>query len=109
MKPTAPLRGNFSVLATDPRPWLISFSLDECQLGAIQTQSVTPLEADHLPIKVALQLLRKAFEINHLAVEPVHRQFTAQLLDAFVDGEQPLLLLLLLRRSLQILGYIYGN
>ena len=75
--------------------WLISFSLDECQLGAIQTQSVTRLEADHLSIKDALQLLRKAFEINQLALEPVHRQFTAQLLDAFVDGEPPLLLLLL--------------
>jgi hypothetical protein len=27
IKPTVPLRGNFGVLATDPRPWLISFSL----------------------------------------------------------------------------------
>ena len=28
MKPTAPLRYNFSVFATKPPPWLISFSLD---------------------------------------------------------------------------------
>jgi hypothetical protein len=26
MKPTAPFRDNISELATDPRPWLISFS-----------------------------------------------------------------------------------
>ena len=68
MKPRAPDRVNASNLATTPPPWLISFSLDECQLGAIQTQSVTQLEADHLSIKVALQLVCKAFEINQLAV-----------------------------------------
>src|SRR6516165_11617284 len=28
MKPTAPLRNNFGMFATTPRPWLISFSLD---------------------------------------------------------------------------------
>src|SRR5260370_33062329 len=28
MKPTTPLRCKFSELATTPRPWLISFSLD---------------------------------------------------------------------------------
>jgi len=64
-------------------------------------------QADHLSIELALQVLREAFEINQLAVEPVHRQFTAQLLDSFADGEQ--LLLLVLRRSLQILASIYGN
>ena len=74
---------------------------------AIQTQSVTPSKADHLSIEDALQLVREAFEINQLAVEPVHRQFTAQLLDSFADGEE--LLLLLLRRSIQILACIYGN
>ena len=108
MKPTAPFRYKVSQLATTPPAVACLCFLDECQLGAIQTQSVTRLEADHLSIKVALQLLRKAFEINQLAVEPVHRQFTAQLLDAFADGELPLLLLLF-QRSLQILGYIYGN
>ena len=76
-------------------------------MGAIQTQSVTRSEADHLSIELALQLLREAFEINSLAVEPVHRQFTAQLLDSFADGDQ--LLLVLLRRSLQILAFIYGD
>jgi len=65
------------------------------------------LEADHLSIKDALQLSQKALEINQLAVEPVHRQFTAQSLDSFADGEP--LLLLLLWRSLQILAFIYGN
>jgi hypothetical protein len=64
-------------------------------------------KADHLSIEDALQLLRKAFEINQLAFEPVHRQFTAQLLDAFADGEP--LFLFLLRRSLQSLACIYGN
>jgi hypothetical protein len=59
------------------------------------------LEADHLLIEIALQLLREAFEVNQLAVEPVHRQFTAQLLDAFAGGEPLLPLALLLRRSLQ--------
>jgi len=74
---------------------------------AIQTQSVMPSKADHLSIEDALQLVREAFEINQLAVEPVHRQFTAQLLDSFADGEE--LFLLLLRRSIQILACIYGN
>ena len=42
-------------------------------------------EADHLSIEFALQLLSEAFEINDLAVEPVDRQFTAQLHDSFAD------------------------
>jgi hypothetical protein len=62
----------------------------------LQKQSVTQSEADHLSIEFALQLLRKEFEINELALEPVHRQFTAQLLNSFADGELLLMLLLLL-------------
>jgi hypothetical protein len=34
-------------------------------------------EADDFAIEPALQFLREAFEVNQLAVEPVHRQLTA--------------------------------
>ncbi|HEY7002014.1 MAG TPA: hypothetical protein VH330_09755 [Candidatus Udaeobacter sp.] len=59
-----------------------------------------------MSIEDALQLLREAFEIDQLAVEPVKRQLTAELLDVFAYGEPLLLLVPLLRRSLQILACI---
>jgi len=47
--------------------------------------------ADDFAIEPALQVLREAFEGNQLAVEPVHRQLTAQLLDAFAQFDDNLL------------------
>jgi hypothetical protein len=62
--------------------WLISFSSERTPRRS---------EADDFAIEPALQFLREAFEVNQLAVEPVHRQITAQLLDAFAQFDGKLL------------------
>ena len=47
-----------------PRPWLISVSSE---------RTARRSEADDFATEPALQFLREAFEVNQLAVEPVHR------------------------------------
>ena len=73
-----------STVATQPQlhPALLRLSV---------SNSARRSEADDFAIEPALQFLREAFEVNQLAVEPVHRQLTAQLLDEFAQFDGNLL------------------
>ena len=73
-----------SISETQPQlqPALLRFSV---------SNSARRSEADDFAIEPELQFLREAFEVNQLAVEPVHRQLTAPLLDAFAQFDDNLL------------------
>src|SRR5438876_11820387 len=63
MKPTAPLRDNFSVFATTPCAWLISFSLDH----AVNWEAISAIGQIVGAIGVVVSLIYVATEVRNSA------------------------------------------